>query len=71
MEEPLKSFEEQFGDRFLRIHRNALVARNRLIALEKGADGESLACHTGTNERLQIRRRHLPKIRQWLKSGGQ
>jgi two-component system response regulator AlgR len=71
LEEPLKSFEEQYGDRFLRIHRNALVARNRLIALEKGSDGESLARLTGTDERLQISRRHLPKVRQWLKGGTQ
>ena len=67
MEESLRSFEERFGERFLRIHRNALVSCDYLIGLEKGQDGQNQARLRGTNERLQISRRHLPKVRQWLK----
>lgn len=33
MDEPLKSIENQFGDRFVRVHRNALVSRYHLRAL--------------------------------------
>jgi two-component system response regulator AlgR len=69
LEASLKSLESQYGDRFLRIHRNALVARSHLIGLEKQPDGESLACLKGTDVRLQISRRHLPGVRQWLKKG--
>lgn len=67
LEESLKYFEERFGDRFIRIHRNALVARAYLIGLEKGSGGEALAVLKATDHRPQISRRHLPKVRQWLK----
>ncbi len=68
LEESLKSLEQRFGDRFVRIHRNTLVAREYLIGLEKGAEGESLACLKGSDERLPISRRHLPQLRRWLKN---
>lgn len=69
LEESLKHFEEQFGERFIRIHRNALVARDYLIGMEKGPGGEALAKLKGTDQQPQISRRHLPKVRQWLKEG--
>jgi len=67
LEEPLRSFEERFGDQFMRIHRNALVSSKHLVGIEKNSDGQTLAKLHGTNQRLQISRRHLPKVRQWLK----
>src|SRR5690606_33094178 len=33
IEESLKSLEEEFGERFVRIHRNCLVARDELVEL--------------------------------------
>ena len=39
IEESLKSLEEEFGDRFLRIHRNCLVARHEILELKRGTDG--------------------------------
>lgn len=68
LEESLKSLEQRFGDRFVRVHRNTLVARDRLLGLEKGPDGESLARLKGSDERLPISRRHLPQVRRWLKN---
>ncbi len=67
LEEPLCSFEARFGDQFMRIHRNALVSSKHLTGIEKNREGQALAKLHGTNQRLQISRRHLPKIRQWLK----
>ncbi|VAX07446.1 Autolysis response regulater LytR [hydrothermal vent metagenome] len=67
LEESLRSFEEQLGDHFIRIHRNALVSRSHLAGLEKGADGYTVACLRETNQRLQVSRRHLSEIRRWLK----
>ena len=67
LEEPLRSFEERFGDQFIRIHRNALVSSKHLVGTEKNNTGQTLAKLHGTNQRLQISRRHLPKVRQWLK----
>ena len=39
IEEALKALETEFDDRFVRIHRNCLVARDRITGLVRGADG--------------------------------
>src|SRR5690554_3140628 len=39
IEESLKSLEDEFGDRFVRIHRNCLVPRHELVELRRGLDG--------------------------------
>ena len=44
IEESLTSLEEEFGDRFVRVHRNALIARNNLAGFERitpSQDGEA------------------------------
>ncbi len=67
LEESLKSLEEKMGDRFLRIHRNALVAKRFLNALEKRPDGRFHACFSGIDDQLEVSRRHLSEVRRWLK----
>jgi len=69
LEDSLKSLEERFGDRFIRIHRNALVARKFLRGLKKNLDGHVFACLEGSDQTLEISRRHLPEVRKLLKSG--
>lgn len=69
LEESLKSLEQRYGERFLRIHRNALVASHRLSGIEKAVDGRSLARMRGCDDLLEISRRHLPAVRARLKSG--
>ena len=69
IDESLKSLEQEFPDRFVRIHRNALVAIEQLVGLEKAADGASLAVLGGCEERLPVSRRHLPEIRRFLRHG--
>ncbi|WP_058554694.1 LytTR family DNA-binding domain-containing protein [Thiohalocapsa sp. ML1] len=69
IDESLKSLEEEYPDRFVRIHRNALVAIEQLVGLEKAADGASLAVLAGCEERLPVSRRHLPEIRRFLRHG--
>ncbi|PLY12442.1 MAG: DNA-binding response regulator [Sedimenticola sp.] len=67
LEESLKSLEERFSLRFLRIHRNALVDRQRLRGLVKLADGRCMATLEDTEQQLEVSRRHLPEVRRWLK----
>lgn len=67
IDESLKALEEEFPDRFLRIHRNALVAGDRLVGLEKGVEGASVAVLDGCDERLPVSRRHLPEVRRFLR----
>lgn len=67
LEESLKSLESRFGDWFLRIHRNALVARKALLGLERGENGVMRVQLAGCEEQLEVSRRHLPTVRRWLK----
>lgn len=66
----LNELEERYGVRFLRIHRNALVARNAARALQKHHDaeeGEGWALQLdGVSELLFVSRRQLPAVRELL-----
>jgi two-component system response regulator AlgR len=68
IEEPLKSLESEFGERFVRIHRNCLIARDRLAGLVRGADGGVYATLEGCAVRLEISRRNLPALRKLVRS---
>jgi two-component system, LytTR family, response regulator AlgR len=67
IEESLKSLEEEFAERFVRIHRNALVAPVYLIGLERDADGQFRARLRDVGETLEISRRHLAEVRRLIK----
>ncbi|PZO63132.1 MAG: DNA-binding response regulator [Pseudoxanthomonas suwonensis] len=67
IEESLKSLEEEFGDRFLRIHRNCLVARNQLTALQRGSDGQMHARLRDGGQLLEVSRRSVTQLRELLK----
>ena len=69
LEHSLKSLERSYADRFLRIHRNALVSRQRLTGIDKGADGRCYARLLGCDDHLEISRRHQAEIRAWLRGG--
>lgn len=64
IEDTLKELENEFGERFLRIHRNCLVAKEYLQALEKNAQGQPCIRLRGVNETLEVSRRHLANVRQ-------
>lgn len=68
VENSLKSLEKQYGERFLRVHRNALVAKRCLLAINKNPKGRHLALLRGQQEALEISRRHLAEVRAWLQS---
>ncbi len=68
IEDTLKSLEEEFSDIFLRIHRNALIRKNTIEALEKQADGRVLLKIKGLDYGLEVSRRHLSNVRKLLKS---
>jgi two-component system response regulator AlgR len=69
LEDSLRTLEERLGDRFVRIHRNALVAREALIGLDKDAAGTCHARLKGIPDRLEVSRRHLPEIRALVREG--
>ncbi len=67
IEESLKALEEEFGERFVRIHRNALVARDRLLALERDRDGRAQLRLRGSACALEVSRRHLAALRRLMR----
>lgn len=68
IEESLKALEDEFGARFPRIHRNALVAAAFIVGLEKNAEGQCTVVLAGVDERLEVSRRHQPELRARLKA---
>jgi len=67
----LNEFEERYPGRFLRVHRNALVARSAIRALEKyddGEDAEGWALRLDAiPEPVAVSRRQLAAVREVLK----
>jgi len=63
IDETLKELETEFGNRFIRIHRNALLAIPFLEGLEMIATGQYQVRFRGIPERLAVSRRHLPQLR--------
>ena len=67
IEESLKSLEDEFADRFVRIHRNCLVARQELVELRRGTDGHVMAMLRSGGTPLEVSRRCVPQLRQTLR----
>jgi len=68
VEEALKALETEFAERFVRIHRNCLVARERLTALTRSNDGRVFAQLHGVTAPLEVSRRNLPGLRKLVRS---
>lgn len=63
IEEPLKALEAEFGVRFTRIHRNALVAREYISGLERDRAGHLYVTFKHIDDRLEVSRRHAAALR--------
>lgn len=78
LDDALSELEQRLGPRFLRVHRNALVARHavsRLVRRPAGAveeeGGESWAvCVEPVSEWLAVSRRQLPLVREAVRASG-
>jgi two-component system response regulator AlgR len=68
IEEALKALETEFADRFVRIHRNCLVARDRIGGLTRSTDGRIFAQVEGAPAPLEVSRRNLPGLRKLVRS---
>lgn len=67
VEDSLKSFDEQYPGRFLRVHRNALVIPERVAGMSRATDGRALLDFRGIDDQVEISRRHLASVRRWLR----
>lgn len=70
IEDSLKSLETEFPQRFLRVHRNALVAVDYVAALERLDDGEMVVVLRGVPEPVAVSRRLAGEVRQRLRAIG-
>jgi len=66
-EESLRTVEERLPGLFLRVHRNALVAPGRLRELRKGPEGQLQLLLHGSDEPVEVSRRHAPEVRRLLR----
>lgn len=67
IEESLRALEDEFADRFVRIHRNCLLALDRIAGLQRSADGRVLADVRGGSVPLEVSRRNLPGLRKLVR----
>lgn len=68
IEETLKGLEQEFADQFVRIHRNALVARQYIAGMAKDADGKVMVQLAGIAQSLEVSRRHAAEIRRLVRA---
>ncbi|MCS6947237.1 MAG: LytTR family DNA-binding domain-containing protein [Steroidobacteraceae bacterium] len=64
IEESLRSLEEEFPNRFVRIHRNALVNVHYLLAIERDAGGQYFVRLRDCEQRLAVSRRMAGDLRE-------
>ncbi len=67
IEDSLKVLETDLGPRAVRVHRNALAMAAQVAGLEKTADGGCALIFHDIPDRLEVSRRHLASIRQFLR----
>lgn len=68
IEESLKSLESDLSDRFIRIHRNALVAKQAITGLSKSAIGRTQVMLDEVTDQLEVSRRHLAEVRRFVRN---
>jgi len=66
VEDSLRTLEIEFADRFLRVHRGALVNRDFIESVERGADGTHLVHLHGIAEPVQVSRRLAGELKARL-----
>jgi two-component system response regulator AlgR len=77
IDDSLKSLEDEFAEQFVRIHRSALVAVDKIEKLEKSGDGKTRVVLRDSSQEednspideLVVSRRHLATVRRRLKGG--
>lgn len=68
LDESLKNLEQEFGETFIRIHRNALVAVSALTGMKRDNQGSYHVSLAGSNEKPEVSRRHVTEVRRLLKN---
>ena len=67
LDDTLKELEEEFGARFIRIHRNALISVKHIEAIERGNQGQYQVRLADIEQKPIISRRHVSDVKELLK----
>ena len=68
IDETLKDLEDEFGARFVRVHRNALIAVRHIVGLDRSREGHYQIRLKDVDESLDISRRHIASVRKFVKA---
>ena len=66
IDDTLKELEDEFGERFVRVHRNALISLPHVEGMERAAHGHYCIRLQGTTTKPVISRRHVTELRRQL-----
>ncbi len=67
VDDSLNTLETEFGERFLRVHRNALVAVAYISTLNRDARGHQQLRLTGIEQTVEVSRRMTAQVKRRLK----
>jgi len=68
IDDTLRDLEQEFSDKVVRIHRNALVMMDHLEGLERDSRGQYQVKMRDIQERLDVSRRHVSGLRKLVQS---
>ena len=68
LDETLKELEQEFGSRFLRSHRGALVAVHQIQAMKRTSQGLYELQLVDSDRRIPVSRRHARAIKEFLQT---
>jgi len=68
IDDTLKELEDEFGDRFIRVHRNALVSARHIVGLDRHEEGHYQIRLRGVVDGIDISRRHVADVRKLIRS---
>lgn len=68
IDDTLRDLEDEFGQKLVRIHRNALVMTDHLEGLERDPSGHYRVRMRGVDERLDVSRRHVSGLRRLVQA---
>jgi two-component system response regulator AlgR len=68
IEDSLVQLEEEFGERFVRIHRSCLVAVEFIAGLSRAGNGETVVTLRDSAHTLEVSRRNLAAVRRLIRS---
>jgi len=66
IEDTLKELQQEFNQSFVRIHRNAIIAKKFIKGINRDGDGRSFVVLENEDKKLEISRRHLSEVKKLI-----